>query len=1555
METHIADTFTPPHILKEAKELVDCVIKIDQAFERVKIELGGLDFCAFHAKPVEKLQPQWVGFQRRFIDLVWKSNTVARQTGAYVKEFVNVILPSLADLQGYTEYRDAAADLLELALRNNPFEDLVGKGSAQPFNNLLCDIKRFRDNFELFLEEQGTTLDTDIVRLQEQISELAWELKHYGPPMVSTISEVFGVSTLIPEKCSEKIATVSALALFCPEKALSLLVDLPTSSHPIHSNFTYISAYSKLSSIENASLQYKDAVTFISKLNGYKDKIYRIQSEIDEKKKGLRATELVQVILRNQFDAFDDACRRIAQLPAIWSCVAQDATLIIPDLELSAQVSNDGGASHKMRMDSFVDMKIEELLSVNSGTANGRAIVHEYIQDQIKAHKSIIRYYKGRLNALTVTCRIPSEILACIFGQLVEDATVADNDVACPPFIYWIKAAAHVCSHWREIALSTPSLWSTIYPDLLHQTWTLEMLKHSKDVPLSVISWDCLSQKAYPLLKQILSRHLPRIKTFVIGVVAPWTFNFPHNGPTIGLDGAHTLLQLLDQHDAPMMERFKMSARFADYPRDDQLELPPRFITRATSVTYLDLHGIGINWSLFPALQNLKTFKMISFISSHLQPSMAQVLCLLSRNPLLECLSVKPIDDHQWISSLQGAERVHMEYLKHIEVACKDLPMIASFFDHLTFPKGHKFRTLDFTTETVDDSCTVLQQLCQKMDNTTEGSIGELSVHPSKLECLKPQEQLVPKRLAIKLPVTSYRGSNLLLVFRMAVLRSLRLDQVIILVMNFQDDADVWSLLGNLPHVKELKVFYSEEASVTALCPKDQAAPPFPALTRLTIIFWKLGTPIQHISSTLERDPGTVGEALLNCIKLRTKAKLPLEEFSIIHCAGAKTLDLFHLNKLIDEVRWDGYDKAQDTPNPKKTKIDGFVPANLEPDIPGSAADVDGWTKVEKRKQKKTKKAEMKLDTMQPKFMYNNAEIVKRNRAIGIDEIRQLVVHIIADAPPPNWLRIENAPLIQKVVAVLIPGLTHEALLLPPIPTSATVNPNIPISIPLLPRTPEAGPPPKIPFIAATFSHACPTRAPGDSYRMHSVLSSFFHGPVSGEERNKRATMRLLSENVKNQDPEQYLLTLEQMIENEYPIPSYMADVFEKPEGWHETPEPAKAGLLDSVPEKGHTAAAAKIYAMDCEMCLTEDGKELTRVSIIDYHTDKVVYDQLVKPTKPIVDYLTRWSGITAEALAPVTTTLAQVQTHVMRLLSPPPKNPFSTSTSTPSAPPPTPILLGHSLESDLKALKICHPCCIDTALLYHHPRGRPLKPGLAWLTKKWCGREIQTRGEGGHDPEEDARACMSLLKKKLESPPGFGEFKTDMESIFERMGRSTRRAGGAVGSIRSAVVDHGNPSVMHGNKAHTSLGCSSDAEVIKGLLEAVPSHDFVFGRFMALADAMAWTTPKASQDAPAPPPPEEAAPEQLEIIYETLNTQLKTLHASLPPRTALMIFTGHSDPRRMAQLNARKAEFDKAIRSGKTAEEMDSDIRWSASDMRDLEGAVELAKRGLLFLGIKQ
>ena len=61
----------------------------------------------------------------------------------------------------------------------------------------------------------------------------------------------------------------------------------------------------------------------------------------------------------------------------------------------------------------------------------------------------------------------------------------------------------------------------------------------------------------------------------------------------------------------------------------------------------------------------------------------------------------------------------------------------------------------------------------------------------------------------------------------------------------------------------------------------------------------------------------------------------------------------------------------------------------------------------------------------------------------------------------------------------------------------------------------------------------------------------------------------------------------------------------------------------------------------------------------------------------------------------------------------------------------------------------------------------------------------------------------------------------------------------GGQGAVRSAVMDHGNPAVMHGARATTATTCGSNREVLDVLVQAVPSHEFLFGQFTGIADTL--------------------------------------------------------------------------------------------------------------------
>lgn len=168
-------------------------------------------------------------------------------------------------------------------------------------------------------------------------------------------------------------------------------------------------------------------------------------------------------------------------------------------------------------------------------------------------------------------------------------------------------------------------------------------------------------------------------------------------------------------------------------------------------------------------------------------------------------------------------------------------------------------------------------------------------------------------------------------------------------------------------------------------------------------------------------------------------------------------------------------------------------------------------------------------------------------------------------------------------------------------------------------------------------------------------------------------------------------------------------------------------GFVSTGDSKSNKAPPGRrVYALDCEMVYTLAGFEVAKVTVID-HRLKCVYETLIVPCAKVVDLNTRFSGITEAMFQGVETDLADAQRRLLQIIAP------------------DTILIGHSLESDLLALKLCHRWCIDTSIVYPHRRGAPFKRALRTLMREVLHRVIQ-EDDSGHDSREDADACMQLM-----------------------------------------------------------------------------------------------------------------------------------------------------------------------------------------------------------------
>ncbi|KAK6504106.1 hypothetical protein TWF506_002318 [Arthrobotrys conoides] len=592
----------------------------------------------------------------------------------------------------------------------------------------------------------------------------------------------------------------------------------------------------------------------------------------------------------------------------------------------------------------------------------------------------------------------------------------------------------------------------------------------------------------------------------------------------------------------------------------------------------------------------------------------------------------------------------------------------------------------------------------------------------------------------------------------------------------------------------------------------------------------------------------------------------------------------------------------------------------------GKGEDSEGWQHVPVRR----KKVEVSdRGSSYPEIVLSSQRIHTWTR---ISDLQNLALHLLSFDAPPQWLLIKNKSAIRRAVYLYVPGLSMDLF---DRRTSITSKPPGDDETPVrhstlgefFPFSLTENPVPKpLGELSNIFTHVLPVRAGGD------------------HNKNRREARLKISD---------LLLSTEDLIENEYPLhssqipkdqPSLTSKEQLKQDEWVET------SLTDLPPrnnEAGSTLEGYTVYSLDCEMVKTCEESSLARVSLISWDGD-VVFDSLVKPSDLVIDYLTPFSGITEAMLRDVTTTRADIQNKLKELIDG------------------NTILIGQSLNSDLNALRMRHPWIVDTSVIYDHPRGKPMKPSLKWLTNKFLKKEIQTHGAKGHDSIEDSKACLDLVKLKLERGKEYGSTAANFESIFTKLAALKPAKTGA-------VIDYGDVQKKFGTVAQFTKRGNDDDQIVDGVLKAVNGDDisgiapvdFTWAQLRDLNTTRGWhnsyqkfitemNTTMITADSPPITIPEKPTPlegDELGKVVEETVARIKKIYDGLPKCSVLVVYGGTGDPVEMGRLNAMQAIYKKEFKVKKWDE---CSVKWTDKEEQELKKAVSEARKGVALLAVK-
>ena len=284
---------------------------------------------------------------------------------------------------------------------------------------------------------------------------------------------------------------------------------------------------------------------------------------------------------------------------------------------------------------------------------------------------------------------------------------------------------------------------------------------------------------------------------------------------------------------------------------------------------------------------------------------------------------------------------------------------------------------------------------------------------------------------------------------------------------------------------------------------------------------------------------------------------------------------------------------------------------------------------------------------------------------------------------------------------------------------------------------------------------------------------------------------------------EEMILTDQQLYENGYAFtkPDVNVSKFQYQNTYIKLLTKEQLKEFSELPEKNENSPKETIIAIDAEMIDTKLGSELARLSATNIKGETIL-DHFFKPIGEVIDYKTAFSGITEETLKDCQTSSADG----IKILS------EIADRST--------IIIGHSLENDLRALKLIHYRCIDTAILYMEKKR---KPSLAMIYQKFIGKPFR-QSMDGHDSAEDARAAAELAQFAIKEPISSVPEPPKLPSFLTELLNNQKKV---------TLVDRKNRVNFKDADDRLKLYLTSnDNETADALLSSIEDSDIAFAHF---------------------------------------------------------------------------------------------------------------------------